>query len=80
MIIDNPEVMRRVMKKSGARPTHPGAETIIEDPKITKFLDRYSERMHELTDEAWKREWPELAKEIKAMCVEKENAKARALD
>ena len=80
MIIDNPKILRKVVKKSGARPTHPGAETIVEDPKITKFLDRYSKRMHELTDEAWKKEWPKLAKEIELMCIEKENDKARGIE
>jgi len=41
MIIDNPWVLREVVKEGGARPTHPGAETII-GPEIGGFLDRYA--------------------------------------
>lgn len=61
MIIDNPDVLRKIVKQSGAKPTHPGADSIINDPKITKHLDKYAKRMHELTYDAWKTEFPKIA-------------------
>lgn len=56
MIIDNPKILREVVKEAGAYPTHDGAETIIKDQKIVKHLDRYSKRYHELTDSVWEKE------------------------
>jgi MoaA/NifB/PqqE/SkfB family radical SAM enzyme len=52
-IIDNPEVLRNAVKKTGAYPTHPGAETIITDKKIIKHLDNYSKEMTKLTKDLW---------------------------
>jgi len=54
MIIDHPEFLRQAVKECGAKPTHPGAETIIENPKITNFLDNYSKKIKELSDPEWK--------------------------
>lgn len=56
MIIDNPEVLRRLVREFGARPSHEGAETVIEDPAIVAHLDRYAARVHEITDPQWLRE------------------------
>jgi MoaA/NifB/PqqE/SkfB family radical SAM enzyme len=53
MIIDNPEVLRRLAKRFGAVPSHEGAESIVSDPRIVAHLDRYSEEMHRLTDAQW---------------------------
>jgi len=53
MIIDNPQVLRRLVKRFGAAPSHEGAETVIEDPAIVAHLDRYAARMHEITDPQW---------------------------
>lgn len=72
MIIDNPEILRKIVKETGARPSHPGADSIINDPVIIKHLDQYSKRMHELTDKAWKRDWPKLAEEMHKRCLKKE--------
>jgi MoaA/NifB/PqqE/SkfB family radical SAM enzyme len=41
MLIDNPAILREVIKESGARPTHPGAETLVTS--LAPNLDRYSE-------------------------------------
>ena len=48
MIVDNPQCLRRVVKESGAYPTHSGAETLVEDPKIVEFLNDYSQTMSHL--------------------------------
>jgi MoaA/NifB/PqqE/SkfB family radical SAM enzyme len=55
MIIDQPWVLREVVAKSGAHPTHPGAETIIADLKDK--LDEYSKAYHKIADLAWEEEW-----------------------
>ncbi|MCD6360797.1 MAG: radical SAM protein [Armatimonadetes bacterium] len=47
-IIDNPHVLREAVAEGHARPSHPGAETIITD--LAPALDEYSAHMHELTD------------------------------
>ncbi|MFH1505964.1 MAG: radical SAM protein [archaeon] len=57
MIIDNPEVLRKVVKESGAKPTHEGGESIIEDPKIKKHLDEYSKKMKKLAKEPWEKDY-----------------------
>ena len=54
MIIDNPSVLREVVKEGGARPTHPGAETIITD--LAPDLDEYARRYKEIADKSWARE------------------------
>jgi len=50
MIIDQPWVLKEVCERCNAHPTHEGAETIIKDKKIKAHLDKYSKRIHELTD------------------------------
>lgn len=55
MIIDHPWVLREVVAESGARPTHPGAETIIT--QLASFLDRYAAAYAEIADLAWEREY-----------------------
>lgn len=56
MIIDNPEVLRRLVKEYGARPSHSGAESIVEDPAIREHLDAYSAEFRRLSDPDWRRE------------------------
>ena len=41
LIIDHPWLLREVVREGRARPTHPGAETIIGE-EIGDFLDRYA--------------------------------------
>jgi MoaA/NifB/PqqE/SkfB family radical SAM enzyme len=52
MIIDNPQVLREAVAKSGAYPTHEGAEVILSG-RVKDGLQRYSEGMHQLTDPVW---------------------------
>ena len=53
MIIDNPHVLRNAVHKHVAKEAHQGSEDIINDPKVIKFIDEYSERVKELTEEQW---------------------------
>jgi MoaA/NifB/PqqE/SkfB family radical SAM enzyme len=55
-IIDNPELLRRLVREHGIKPSHTGAESLVEDPRIVQHLDRYAARMHELSDEDWLRD------------------------
>jgi MoaA/NifB/PqqE/SkfB family radical SAM enzyme len=55
MIIDRPEMLRRHVAEHGARPTHPGAETIVERPDIVARLDDYSARWRRISEQAMKR-------------------------
>ncbi len=45
MIIDNPEILREVVEKTGAHPTHPGAETLVTT--LAEDLDAYARAMRE---------------------------------
>jgi MoaA/NifB/PqqE/SkfB family radical SAM enzyme len=49
MLIDNPEVLREVVKETGARPTHPGAESLITD--LVPEMDKYACRMRAVVKE-----------------------------
>lgn len=55
MIIDNPWVLRDVVKRHGARPTHPGAETVLTD--LADFLNDYAHRWAQVSDPSWYREY-----------------------
>jgi len=56
-IIDHPHILRGVVKKYNAYPTHPGSECIIKDKKITDLLDKNSKRFKEITDPIWERDY-----------------------
>jgi hypothetical protein len=45
MLIDNPQILRDVISETGAKPTHPGAETIVT--ALAGDLDKYSESLRE---------------------------------
>lgn len=59
MIIDNPQVLRDLVKEYGARPSHDGAQSVTEDPRIVEHLDGYSKRFRELSDPDWLRDHTE---------------------
>jgi len=56
-IIDNPYVLRQAVEEHGAKPTHPGSDTIVKDPKIKKHLDDYSKEIHKLTEKVWEKDY-----------------------
>jgi MoaA/NifB/PqqE/SkfB family radical SAM enzyme len=55
MIIDSPHALRDLVKKHEAYPTHPGAETLLDE--LAPALDRYAEEYQAIADEAWEREF-----------------------
>ncbi len=56
MIIDNPEVMRRVIAHCRPRFTHPGAEEIYT--LKARDMDAYAARWAELAERIWQEEYP----------------------
>lgn len=56
-LIDNPQVLRQIVKTYNARPSYPGADNVIADPEIAKFLDDYSTRYKKITDPIWEKEF-----------------------
>ena len=55
-LIDNPKILRKVVKEFGAKPSYNGSEDVIKDPKIIKFLDNYSKKYKKITDPIWEKE------------------------
>ncbi len=55
-IIDHPHVLEEVVRECGARPTYPGADSILKDPTIREHLMRYSREYAVLAERAWKGE------------------------
>jgi MoaA/NifB/PqqE/SkfB family radical SAM enzyme len=53
MIIDHPEVLREAIIKTGAYPTHEGAEVIL-DASVRQGLDEYARQMRAITEPIWK--------------------------
>ncbi|MBI2952780.1 MAG: radical SAM protein [Chloroflexi bacterium] len=54
-IIDRPQVLRGLVKKFGARPTHEGAETIVTD--LADEMDKYAAGLREVYDPVWAEEY-----------------------
>jgi len=51
-IIDNPEALREIVRHTGARPTHTGADTILEG-EIGSFLDQRAADWQKVSDQIW---------------------------
>lgn len=45
MLIDNPEILREVVEETGARPTHPGAESLVTT--LAPAVDEYASQLRE---------------------------------
>jgi len=54
LIIDHPQVLRELVERYGARPTHPGSEALLKD--LAPGLDRYSERIKSIYGPLWEKE------------------------
>jgi hypothetical protein len=53
MIIDNPKVLREVVKESNAYPTHGNAQTVITE--CADYLDKYAKEYGELSKPFWEK-------------------------
>lgn len=57
MMIDNPEVVREIMNKTGARPTDKGAEMMLNDEEFKKKLDDIAEEFKPYAEKEWDEEF-----------------------
>lgn len=53
MIVDNPQVLRRLVHEYLVPQGHAHGEDIIDDPAMVNWVDRYAARLQELTDPGW---------------------------
>lgn len=53
MIIDNPEVLRNLVREHVIPAGHDNADAIVKDPAVMAWADQYAARMAELTDPLW---------------------------
>ncbi len=60
-IIDHPRVLRGLVKKFGARPTHEGAEEILTGV-VAEHLDNYSAELARVYDPIWARDYRWVAR------------------
>ena len=66
-IIDNPDVLRKYVKKFKMKPTHPGAEKIVTDVMLMKKLDKYSKKVRKVYEPIWK-----IHEEVKSDTIEED--------
>lgn len=52
-VIDHPKDLQKVVHECGAKPSYEGADQIISDETVTRFLESYCEAYAELADAAW---------------------------
>jgi hypothetical protein len=52
MIIDDPQVLREAVIKTGARPTHEGADVILNS-QVKEGLEEYAYQMRKITTPIW---------------------------
>lgn len=57
MMIDNPAVVREVVKETGAKPTDESANNMINDPKLMKDLDELASNFKPAAEKAWKKDF-----------------------
>ena len=55
MVIDNPWVLRTLVSRHQARPTHTGAEDVVTE--LAPFLDDYARRWAAIADRSWYRDY-----------------------
>ncbi|WP_125153311.1 radical SAM protein [Clostridium rectalis] len=57
MMIDNPEVVREVVDKVGAKPTDKGAEMMIKNEEFKHNLDKLAKDFKPYAEKAWKEQF-----------------------
>lgn len=55
MIIDNPHVLRNIVKRCKVKASYQG--NILFQKKIARFLDNYAKKFHSITDSIWEKEY-----------------------
>ncbi|KOF56533.1 MULTISPECIES: radical SAM protein [Clostridium] len=57
MMIDNPTVVREVVKKTNAKPTDESANNMISNPEFMKELDELAANFKPAAEKAWKKDF-----------------------
>ncbi|WP_297632374.1 radical SAM protein [uncultured Clostridium sp.] len=65
MMIDNPTVVRKIVKEVGARPTDESARAMLEDEKFQKELEELSKNYTPYAKKAWEELYPEMQGNVK---------------
>jgi len=68
MIIDNPRILRELVAKHGARPTHAGADCITT--VLAGQLDEYAEAYGKIADAAWESDYQKAKERVVAAAGE----------
>ena len=55
MIMDNPEVLRKVVRKYVVPEGHPHSEDLIQAPDVVEWIDEYAKEYKEIVDPVWRR-------------------------
>lgn len=56
-MIDNPQMIRDIVRETGAYPTHPSAELMIKDKEFMDKLDKLSEEFKPAAEKAYKEDF-----------------------
>lgn len=59
MMIDNPKVIRTIVRETGAHPTDASAKQMISDPRFMQQLDKLAQDFQPYAQKAWKEEFHE---------------------
>lgn len=70
-LIDNPQVLRDIVREYNARPSYNGSYDVINKKEICEFLDNYSKEYKKITDPIWEKE---LSLKFKSWKEKKEEA------
>jgi len=55
MIIDNPQILRELVREYVVPQGHEHAEDIVRNPSVVQWIDDYAERFKELTEPEWQK-------------------------
>jgi hypothetical protein len=55
MIIDNPQVLRKLVQDYVIPAGHENADAVIRDPRVVEWADRFSKEMAALTEPLWEK-------------------------
>ncbi len=53
ILLDNPQVLRKLVDEFVVPQGHPHSEDIVRNPLVTGWVDLYAEKLKELTEPAW---------------------------
>ena len=53
LIVDNPQVLRRLVNEYVVPGGHVHADEIVSHPSVVRWVDEYAERMEQLTEQEW---------------------------